>query len=170
VDNLLRSNVKVDPATGAMQLQIPLGEIRGRGEAVLPVVLNYSSKVWNIKFQSTSACGGEPVTSYRPEYAKSSASGWTSSLGWFLPQQDLSLETYEGIKGKPAQSGTSLFRIMRKFITLPDGSRHEVRLDDARHSVTESQVTGVYYAVDGSRLVYDAASSTVFLPNGTRMV
>src|SRR5437588_5951119 len=35
VDNLMRSSLKVDESTGAMQLQIPLGEYRGRGQASL---------------------------------------------------------------------------------------------------------------------------------------
>src|SRR5262245_35842941 len=103
VDNLVRNNLRVDPSTGAMQLQIPLAQYPGRGEAELPVSLNYSSKVWTIKHLSTLPCNGEPVTTYRPEFSKSSASGWTSTLGWFLVQQDPPLETYEGIHGKPAQ-------------------------------------------------------------------
>ena len=168
VDNLIRSSLKVDPSTGGMQLQIPLGQYPGRGGATLPVTLNYSSKAWTIKHQSTLPCNGEPVTSYRPEFAKSSASGWTSTLGWFLPQEDVSLETYEGLKGKPAQQGDpNLFRIMRKFVTLPDGSRHEVRKDDALHSLSDSAF-GMYYAVDGSRIMYDLATNTTFLPDGSR--
>lgn len=170
VDNVVRSTLRVDPATGGMRLQIPLNQYPGRGGATLPVVLNYSSKVWNIKFQSTLPCNGEPVTSYRPEFAKSSASGWTSTLGWFLPQEDVSLETYEGLKGKPATQGDpNLFRIMRKFVTLPDGSRHEVRKDDALHSLSDSQL-GMYYAVDGSRIKFDLATGTTFLPDGSRII
>ena len=168
VDSLIRSNLKVDPATGAMQLQIPLGQYPGRGSATLPVTLNYSSKVWTIKHQSTLPCNGEPVTSYRPEFSKGSASGWTSTLGWFLPSQDLSLETYEGLKGQPATVGNpTLFRIMRQFVRLPDGSRHEVRKDDTRHSLSDS-LFGMYYAVDGSRITYDLASNTTYLPDGSR--
>lgn len=72
-DFLMRSSMKIDPATGAMQVKVPSGAIAGRGEASLPVELNYSSKVWNIKHQSTFSCNGEPVTSYRPEFARSSA-------------------------------------------------------------------------------------------------
>jgi len=104
VDNLLRSNLHVDESTGAMQLQIPLGAYRGRGEASLPITLSYSSKVWNIKYLSTAQCSGEPVSAYNAEYARSSASGWTSTVGWFLPTQDVTLEKYEGINGKPAKS------------------------------------------------------------------
>src|SRR5882672_3081149 len=105
VDNLLRSNLHVDESTGAMQLQIPLGAYRGRGEASLPITLSYSSKVWNIKYLSTAQCSGEPVSAYNAEYAHSSASGWTSTVGWFLPTQDVTLEKYEGINGKPANTG-----------------------------------------------------------------
>ena len=170
VDNLVRSTLKVDPSTGAMQLQIPLGQYPGRGEAALPVSLNYSSKVWTIKHLSTLACNGEPVTTYRPEFAKSSASGWTSTLGWFLVQQDPSLETYEGLHGQPATQGDpTLFRIMRGFVTLPDGSRHEVRRDDALHSLSDS-LSGMYYAVDSSRIKYDLATGTIFLPDGSRII
>lgn len=170
VDNLTRSSMHVDPSTGALQFQIPLGEYRGRGEASLPVVLHYSSKLWNIKHLSTLPCNGEPVSSYYADYAKSSAAGWTSSVGWFLPTQDLSMETYEGQTQQPATQGNPyLWRIMRMFVTLPDGSRHELRRDDGLHDLGES-LNGVYYAVDGSRLWYDTATDTLFMPNGSRVV
>jgi RHS repeat-associated protein len=106
------------------------------------------------------------VTTYRPEFSKSSASGWTSTLGWFLTASDLSIETYDGITGKPATQN-ALYRIMRKFVTLPDGSRHEVRKDDLRHSLSDS-LMGMYYAVDGSRIMYDLTTNTTFLPDGSR--
>lgn len=172
VDNLTRSSMHVDPSTGALQFQIPLVEYRGRGEASLPVVLHYSSKLWNIKHLSTLPCNGEPVSSYYAEYAKSSASGWTSSVGWFLPTEDLAMESYEGQTQQPATVGNpNLSRIMRKYVTLPDGSRHEMRRDEALHSFGENQ-SGVYYAVDGSRMRWDLTDSgnhTLFLPNGSRI-
>jgi hypothetical protein len=168
VDSLTRRGLRIDPSTGALQMQIPLGEYRGRGEASLPVVLNYSSKLWNIKYISTAACSGEPVSAYRGDHSKGSASGWTSTLGWFLPPQDVTLETYEGLYQKPAQRGDpTLWRIARVYVTLPDGSRHELRRDDNLHSTTEN-LTGVYYAVDGSRLWYDKGTDILYLPNGAR--
>lgn len=177
VDNLMRRNLKVDETTGAMQLQIPLGEYRGRAGVNLPITLNYSSKVWNIKYLSTSSCSNEPVSAFLPEYARSSASGWTSSLGWFLVSGDPPLETYDSYTRKPARTPyrspqdccSSLYRIMRKFATLQDGSRHELRRDDARHDPAES-TSGTYYAVDGSRLIYESSSDTLFLPDGSRYV
>ena len=49
----MRSNLHVDESTGAMQLQIPLGVYRGRGEASLPITLNYSLKLWTIARRHT---------------------------------------------------------------------------------------------------------------------
>ncbi|HBB87171.1 MAG TPA: hypothetical protein DC047_06110 [Blastocatellia bacterium] len=170
VDNTMRSSLHVDPSTGAMQLQIPLGVYRGRGEASLPISLNYSSKLWTIKYLS-SCSGGEPVSSYKSEYAKDSASGWTSTLGWFLPNPDRPDETYD-TAGHIAQYPNNSDRIMRKFVTLPDGSQHELRLDDSMHSFGANQ-SGTYYSVDGSRLKWDwsdPGNSTLYLPNGSRIV
>jgi RHS repeat-associated protein len=163
VDNLMRSNLHVDPVTGALQLQIPLGGPPGRGEADLPVVLNYSSKVWNIKFHASLPCSGEPVTEYRPEYSKSSSSGWTTSLRGAGPSGDVALEIYDPLTKKPATHGNI---IARKYVTLPDGSRHELRRDDAVHSIGDD-LSGNYYAVDGSRIWMDA-SGTLFMPDGSR--
>ncbi|HEY6803608.1 MAG TPA: DUF4214 domain-containing protein [Pyrinomonadaceae bacterium] len=165
VDNLMRSNLHVDPTTGALQLQIPLGGPSGRGQADLPVVLRYSSKVWNVKFHASLPCSGEAVTEYQPEYAKSSIAGWTSSVGWFQPPDDISTETYDLVTQNPATQG-NLRRIARKFVTLPDGSRHELRRDDTLHTVSED-LSGTYYAVDGSRIWMDA-SGTIFMPDGSR--
>jgi hypothetical protein len=168
VDNLLRSNLHVDESTGAMQLQIPLGAYRGRGEASLPIALNYSSKVWNVKYHDTIQCSGEPVSSYHAEYAKGSASGWTSSLGWFLPQEDLPWEVYDISTQKPSHTGhPTLLQIARMYVRLPDGSRHELRLDDSLHAFP-ANLSGIYYAVDGSRLSYDSTQDILFMPDGSR--
>jgi len=167
VDNLMRSNLHVDEATGAMQMQIPLGAYPGRGEASLPITLSYSSKVWNTKYLSTIQCSGEPVSAYFADYAHSSASGWTSSIGWFAPSQDVTLEKYDQIIGKPSNTGSR--RVARVYVTLPDGSRHELRRDDATHALNED-FSGMYYAVDGSRLSYDLLSGTIYMPNGSRIM
>jgi RHS repeat-associated protein len=170
VDSLVRSSLHVDQASGAMQMQIPLGEYKGRGGASLPIVLSYSSKLWNLKYLSTSQCSGEPQSLFQAEYSKGSASGWTSSLGWFLPSEDLPWEVYDSATQKPSHTGhPNLWEITRKFIRLPDGSRHEVRLDDALH-VFPANASGMYYAVDGSRIKYDSTTSTIYMPDGSRYV
>src|SRR5690349_1756557 len=45
-DQTLRSNARVNPATLAMELSIPIANFPGRGGLTMPLVFNYSSKVW----------------------------------------------------------------------------------------------------------------------------
>src|SRR4051794_21225539 len=47
-DSASRGNLTVDPITQALQLQIPLESYEQRN-GDLPIMLNYSSKVWQIK-------------------------------------------------------------------------------------------------------------------------
>ena len=168
VDSRMRNGATVNPATLALQMQIPLGSYQGRGGMSLPVMLSYSSKVWNIKNQTTEACG-QPVSEYYQryyaEYGNGSKSGWTSNLGTFASGQAFSRETYNN-EGKPVSAG-QVSKAARKFITLPDGSRHEFRKDDSLHDANET-ITGMYYSVDGSRLVYDNSTGTLYMPDGTR--
>ena len=82
VDSKKRSGAQVDPATGAMQLQIPLGEYQGRGGTSLPIVLSYSSKLWTMRYQNSSGS----TKRYKAKYSEESTSGWTSSLDWFAPR------------------------------------------------------------------------------------
>ena len=44
-DPNLRGNLTVNPATRAVELQIPLGDYPGRAGSNLPVTISYSSKV-----------------------------------------------------------------------------------------------------------------------------
>ncbi|HEX8163947.1 MAG TPA: RHS repeat-associated core domain-containing protein [Pyrinomonadaceae bacterium] len=169
VGNRARTDLRIDPVSHALQFQIPLGQYSGRAGADTPVVLNYSSKLWNVKYMSTIRCVDDPGSLYRAEYAKSSASGWTSTLDWFLWPQDLSLETYDPLTTRAASKGTNLRRIARIYVTLPDGSRHELRKDDDFHAAAEV-ITGLFYSVDGSRLVYDTTTHTLYLPDGSRYV
>jgi len=45
---------------------------------------------------------------------------------------------------------------------LPDGSRHELRKDDDFHAYNEN-ITGLFYSVDGTRLIYDTTTGTLYL-------
>src|SRR5215217_6262363 len=58
VDFTRRSSAEVDPATLALQLQIPLAGYPGRGGAGLPITLSYSSKLWRVKYLNTTQLGG----------------------------------------------------------------------------------------------------------------
>jgi hypothetical protein len=170
IDNQMRTDLRVDPVTHALQFQIALGQYPGRGGASLPITLYYSSKLWNIKYMSTIQCQDDPGSLYRAEYAKSSASGWTSSLDWPDSAGDATLEKYDANTTRPSNNGNTLrLQIARMHVKLPDGSRHELRKDDDFHASTEN-ITGLFYSVDGSRLIYDTTNSTLYLPDGSRYV
>ena len=169
VDNRMRTDLRVDPVSHGLQFQIPLGQYPGRAGTSLPVTLYYSSKLWNIKYMNTIQCQDDPGSLYRAEYAKSSAAGWTASLGGFSLTTDISLELYNGFTTRPANSGTLLHKIARIHLTLPDGSRHELRKDDDFHASSEN-ITGLFYSVDGARLIYDTTTETLYLPDGSRYV
>ena len=87
VDLGLRSDLKVDPATRAVELQIPLGNYPGRAGHDIPVTLSYSSKVWNMAFQGYNPGPppgrgfGQPFTTIRAQYGEHSVAGWTTSIG-----------------------------------------------------------------------------------------
>ena len=113
IDNRMRTDLRVDPVSHALQFQIPLGQYAGRAGASLPITLYYSSKLWNIKYLNTIQCQDDPGSLYFAEYAKSSASGWTSSLDWFNWPTDISLELYDGYTTRPKNSSTLLHKIAR---------------------------------------------------------
>src|ERR1051326_3449487 len=170
LDNRMRSDATVDPLTLSLQLSINLGSYPGRDGLVLPITMNYSSHVWGIHHVTTDTCGGFPPWTYyqryRPEYGRGSMAGWTSPLGMSDSLGTVDLEFYD-INGHPVSTG-AYKKIARMFAILPDGSRHELRKDDSLHDPTET-ITGKFYAVDDSRLVYDTTTSTLYLPDGTRI-
>ena len=170
LDNRMRSGATVDPLSLSLQLSINLGSYPGRDGLALPITMNYSSHLWGIHHVTTDKCGGFPPWTYyhryRPEYGRGSMAGWTSPLGMSDWIGTVNLETYD-IYGHPVSTGIYK-KIARMFATLPDGSRHELRKDDSLHDPAET-ITGKFYAVDDSRLVYDTTTSTLYLPDGTRM-
>src|SRR5829696_9611507 len=92
IDMGMRSTRKVNPNNLGMELKIPLGHYRGRGGMDVPVVLSYSSKLWEMHFQVYVAGpppphgGTEPFTIVTATYSKHSAAGWSSSVS--LPTVD----------------------------------------------------------------------------------
>jgi len=171
LDNRMRSGATVDPMSMSLQLSISLGSYPGRDGLALPITMNYSSRLWGIHHVTTEKCGMNPLwvyyQRYRPEYGRGSMAAWTSPLGMSDWTGTVDLETYD-INGHPVSTG-AYKKIARIFAVLPDGSRHELRKDDSLHEVTET-ITGKFYAVDDSRLVYDTTTGTLYLPDGTRMV
>ncbi len=159
-----------------MSVEIPLGNYAGRGEADLPVVVKYSSKVWRFEVGSPIQMRIIKQTFANPRYAEQSASGWTSSLDPPRVQYTFEEQFYD-FQGKPVggiddEPYQQQYFIKRIHIHLPDGSAHELRKDDAAHGFNGTapnyDYTGSYYAVDGSRLRFDFDTRTLYLPDGSR--
>ena len=159
VDFKLRSDARSDPSTLALQLQIPLGNYPGRGAAALPITLYYSSKLWRMDYLNSTTQNGESYSRYTAEYSESSASGWTSSLDYFRwPRPGPpGVEKYN-TSGKPVPGPSYARTVARIHVTLPDGSRHELRRSDQVLPANSDVSTGTFYAVDGSRLRYESAT------------
>jgi RHS repeat-associated protein len=173
IDSRMRTSMRVDPTSGALQFQITLGNYPGRAGAGMPIILNYSSKLWRVEHVST--MGGcdqwghcyPQDSDYAAYFAESSAAGWTSNLDWFIwPSGESPIQSYDGL-GRPADN-TGQWYAARMFVRLPDGSKHELRRDDNVWSGFQS--SGVFYAVDGSRLRYHTDTQTLWLPDGSRYV
>ncbi|HEY9284951.1 MAG TPA: RHS repeat-associated core domain-containing protein [Pyrinomonadaceae bacterium] len=176
-DQSLRSGARVDPSTLGMGLEIPLGNLPGRAGTGLPVGLSYSSKVWRIEYTSSHSTRSGYHTRLSPRFAEDSAAGWTTSLA--VPRIEYTgMSNHYRSDGQPrgedlegSNSFEPRFYIARINVHLPDGSSHELRRDDEPHLLPDGQgpdFSGVFRAVDGSRLRYDNNEKTLYLPDGSR--
>ncbi|MFN0277216.1 MAG: RHS repeat-associated core domain-containing protein [Pyrinomonadaceae bacterium] len=157
--------------SAVMSVGVPLGNFKGRG-IDLPVALSYSSAVWNIEYLGKVRPGGTGQSVVEAIYAKNSTSGWRSGLD--LPVIEFPKEhdvyNHKGQTGPPCGG----YRIRRVIIYMPDGSAHELRQDDLPRQTTPIHMTGTFYAVDGSRMRFEANgmpdTGTIYMPDGTRYV
>jgi RHS repeat-associated protein len=157
-----------------MTFEIPLGSFPGRG-IDLPLNLKYNSKVWRIGFLRSRYWTPNGKNSVAEAiYSEFATAGWTTSLDVPVVEwpkvQDLYWYT-----GKPYANGSVYpytFRVARVYIHMPDGSTHELRKADGVQQDTGSVDTnGTFYAVDNSRMRYDASGATagvLYLPDGSR--
>src|SRR6266542_3379886 len=176
LDQSLRSDLNVDPSTLGMSFSLALGAYAGRGPS-LPVTLNYGSKVWRINYISSySLYLLDNYTMSSPEFSDRAVAGWTTSLD--APYIDFNnrYKLYDN-EGRPVcttcdPSPSQAYYIERITMHMPDGSAHELRKHDTVLLRTLSDptlpISGVYVAVDGSRLRYDHDNGTVYLPDGSR--
>jgi RHS repeat-associated protein len=174
-DSALRSNVRVDPSTLGMNIQIPLRAYPGRAGTNLPITLHYSSKVWRIKYLTSFNMYTGYDTTTEAKYAEHSVAGWTSSLGVPVIEWTGGEQVYDPY-GKPLCTSCntnwspSSWRYMSRIaIHMPDGSSHELRSSEAP-TAGMYNTAGVFYAVDGSRLKYDTYTSTLYMPDGSRYI
>ena len=158
-------------------IQIPLRTYPGRGSASLSVNLSYSSRVWRIAPITTinNNIWIKYQTITEAIYAENSVAGWKSTLDLPIIEWPRNDDTYY-YTGKPychvCGSNFRQFRVARVFITLPDGSKHELRKGDQPYEGA-IDMFGTFYAVDGSRLRYDSTgqnTGTLYFPDGTRYV
>ncbi len=173
-DTALRSTARVDPSTLGMSIRIPLGGYPGRAGNSLPVVLTHASKVWGVNYEDTrynESTGARLYDLLDSAFGQHSVAGWVSNFSiprikW--PQ----FEKYSsgGTPGEcgPGTGSPACYYISRFHVYMPDGSSHELRKDDlARTSLDK---TGTFYAVDGSRLKFEASTNTLWMPDGSRYI
>ena len=178
-DLALRSDSRVDPSTLGMSFSIPLTSYPGRAGHGLPVAITYSSKVLRLDFQgvdSTPVTGAKTWTGV--EFAEHSTAGWTSTLT--PPRVEFTgMGQFYDWQGRaacpdvclPGQSTVGDHYIKRIHVHMPDGSSHELRLDDALHIMPVEPFTGTFQAVDGSRMRFESnagTASVLYLPDGSR--
>jgi hypothetical protein len=158
-----RTAATVDPITQNLQLQIPLASYPGRGESSLPVVLTYSSRVWQSEINDpSSSFFGEQQINFK--YARGSFAGWRSSLDCTIlngeergaPSDTVGQRNSDGFRGKVARS---------TFVLL-DGQRIEFRRDDSFYLGSADVTSGVFNSVKSEKMRREG--DTVFLPDGSR--
>lgn len=171
-DSNLRGNLEVDPSTLGMSFNMPMGGYGGRG-ATLPISLTYSSKVWRMEHIQGFPGQFYYVNVLRAKYAEQSTAGWTTSTGVPYIEYTGSTQAYDQ-NGNAAcldcvdATYNVLMYVARVLVHLPDGSTHELRKDDNTVQSSGLSYTGVFVAVDGSRLKYDFGNNNLYLPDGSR--
>jgi RHS repeat-associated protein len=175
-DSNLRSDLQVDPSTLGLSFSLPMGAYGGRG-APLPIGVTYGSKLWRMQHVLGSPGFFKYINQLTAQYAENSVSGWTASTD--PPYIDFlgAVEIYDEFGGTvctrcvPEHEGTIAY-INRVLLHMPDGSTHELRKDDDVYYGVQPPfhppLSGVYLAVDGSRIKYDADTTMVYLPDGSR--
>ena len=167
-------------SSNALSVEVPLGNYSGRGVS-MPVTLRYSSQgLWRVGFINSVYVNvwGYQIRRSVAEaiYAEHSTAGWNTSLD--VPEIEWpKLNDRYWADGKPyarAQVYPYTFRVARMYLHMPDGSTHEFRkADQVYQDYNNIDMTGTFYAVDGSRMRYDSTgetTGTLYLADGTRWI
>lgn len=188
----MRSVFKVNPATNALELSVPLGPTGypQRGGASVAPAINYSSRIWRIAYSgpingTPTQQGPPPVVGTRvvPMMAENSRMGWTYSLEApyveTTPQDAMGGEVYDAWGNSLSmcttggENGAACCFIDRIRIHMPGGGTQEFRSSDHPYCYSSSgapQLPPDLYSVDGSRMRYNRTSNTLFLPDGSYWV
>ncbi len=168
IDQTMRSNLNVDPSTLNMSFSVTLGGYPGRGVS-LPVTMNYSSKVWRMRYNGTFQSPlGTIYTHNVPEFGEKSVAGWTTTLD--EPYIEYTPQAYD-VEGNPqctdCEGYQSAYWIERVIVHLPGGMTHELRRGSDVAVLRQNYegappLSGVYVATDGSRLKFDADQQIIY--------
>lgn len=166
--------------SNTLTLEVPLGNYPGRGIS-LPVTLRYSSQgLWRVGFINSVQVNVWGYNIHRSVaesiYAEHSTAGWKTSLD--VPKIEWpKLNDRYFANGNPYARGyvyPYTHRVANVYVHMPDGSTHELRkADQVYQDNNYVDVTGTFYAVDGSRMRYDssgATTGTLYLPDGARWI
>jgi RHS repeat-associated protein len=178
----LRSDARVDPSTLGMSFSIPLASYPGRAGHTLPVGITYSSKSLRLDYRGVDSLPASgTITWTAVEFAEHSTAGWTSTLT--PPRVEFTgMGQFYDWQGRatcqdvclPGQTTAGDHYVKRIHVHMPDGSSHELRLDDQVYvGLPVAPFTGTFHAVDGSRMRFDSnagAASVLYLPDGSRFL
>src|SRR5690349_7599804 len=178
-DLALRSDTRVDPSTLGMSFSIPLASYPGRAGHGLPVAVTYSSKSIRLDFTGvdyTPVTGAKTWTGVK--FGEHSTAGWTSTLTPPSVEFTGMGQYYDGQGHSacpdvcfPGQNIVGDHYIKRIYLHMPDGSSHELRLDDQAYLFPVEPFTGTFQSVDGSRMRFESnagAPSVLYLADGSR--
>src|SRR5688572_9442396 len=155
----------VSLSNGALNINIPLGKIGGRGKLELPLVLSYSSKVWSASkdVDTERESGTEQSVAYadydnQSSFAGASAPGWTLRAGVYLSSRFVRISR---IMSGPSV-GCYTYGLHKLTLNLPDKGEIEFR-DDATDgaplllncSTQQTASRGTrWHATDGSGAIF----------------
>jgi RHS repeat-associated protein len=174
-----RSSFKVDPASLALQIEIPLAMHTGRAGTDFPTTLRYCSKVWKVEFYKLTEEGGTLYFDSDARFAYDSESGWnglltersapyvTYSDDEYFADGDVYDESwvpecgYSGPRGSwqpPDRCETFILNptvyMPRLTVHLPNGTSYQLRRGDSYVPDGQSVEPGVFVSVDGSQTKY----------------
>jgi len=188
-----RSSFKVDPASLALQMEIPLASYRGRSGTDFPITLRYSSKAWKAVYGGFVDYGGTFYYQSNALYGDDSEAGWSGTLAkypapyitWNWGEYFNDGDVYDtAVPPIPCCGSCSkgywyVANQLETFIWnapvwvpgiqvhLPNGTTYQMR-PESDWTMEQPVFTGTYISVDGSQTKYDATNNIFYLPDGSR--
>jgi hypothetical protein len=158
----------VNLSNGALNFKIPLATVGGRGFSI-PLVLNYSSKVWSASMDTDVDISGQPFTAAYADYAN--IDGYVDLFervgpGWTIGAAPMIFNRIVPINKLPPIGpfgGCYTFTVSKLTLMLPDKGEIEFRDDAYDGAPLSSDCGGLaagvsrgrrWHATDGSGTIY----------------